>query len=69
MSRFSTLPDMAGVLAWARKIVYGPGYRRARRGAFQRSRKWCQVCGLFRAEEATTGRGAIPLTRTLPPTT
>ena len=31
MSRFSTLPGMAGVLAWARKVVYGPGFRRAPR--------------------------------------
>ena len=52
MSRFSTLPDMAGVLAWAHKVVYGPGYRRARRAAFQRSGGVCQVCGLFPAAEA-----------------
>ena len=52
MSSFSTLPDMAGVLAWARKIVYGPGYRRARRAAFECSGGMCRLCGLFRAEEA-----------------
>ena len=52
MSRFSTMPDMAGVLAWARKIVYGPGYRRERRAAFQRSGGMCQLCGLFPAAEA-----------------
>ena len=52
MSRFSSLPDMAGVLAWARRVVYGPGFRRARSGAFQRSGGKCQVCGLFPAAEA-----------------
>ena len=52
MSRFSSLPEMAGVLSWARKVVYGPGYWRARREAFNRSGGWCQFCGLFRAEEA-----------------
>ena len=52
MSRFFRRPEMAGLLSWARKVVYGPGYRRARRGAFQRSDGWCQFCGLFPAEEA-----------------
>ena len=52
MSRFPSLPEMAGVLFWARKVVYGPGYRRARREAFDRVGNWCQFCGLFPAEEA-----------------
>ena len=53
MSGFSRLrPDAAGALTWARKVVYGAGYLRARRAAFQRSGGMCQLCGLFRAEEA-----------------
>ena len=52
MSKFShPLPGAAGVLAWARKVVYGPGYRRARREAFRRSGGICQLCGLRPAEE------------------
>ena len=43
MSRFSSLPEMAGVLSWARKVVYGPGYWRARDEAFARSGGWCQA--------------------------
>lgn len=53
MSTFSSLlPDAAGVLACAHKVVYGPGYRRARLEAFQRSGGICQFCGLRPAEEA-----------------
>ena len=52
MSRFSSVPEMAGVLSWARKVVYGPGYWRARAEAFARSGGWCQLCGLLRAREA-----------------
>ena len=53
MSKFFRLPPgVAGVLAGARKVVYGPGFRRARRAAFQRSDGMCQLCGLFPAEEA-----------------
>ena len=53
MSGFFHLPPgVGGFLAWARKAVYGPGYRRARRAAFRRSHGMCQLCGLFPAEEA-----------------
>lgn len=52
MSGFSTLPGMAGFRSWARKVVYGPGYRRARHAAFRCSRGMCRLCGLFPAEEA-----------------
>jgi hypothetical protein len=45
-------PGAAGALAWARKSVYGPGYRLARAAAFRRPGGMCQFCGLYPAEEA-----------------
>ena len=51
-SFFRRGPGVAGVLSWARKVVYGPGFCRARAGAFRRSAGWCQLCGLLPAEEA-----------------
>ena len=42
----------ASVLALARRVVYGPGYLRAREGAFRRSNGICQFCGNRRAAEA-----------------
>ena len=39
------------VVESARRVVYGPGYRRARDGAFRRSRGICQLCGKRPATE------------------
>lgn len=50
MSARCRLP--APVLAFVHRVVYGPGYRRAREGAFRRSGGDCQFCGARPAEEA-----------------
>ena len=42
----------ASVLEFAQRVVYGPGYRRAREEAFRRSGGLCQVCGSRPAQEA-----------------
>ena len=42
----------ASVLEFAQRVVYGPGYRRAREEAFRRSGGLCQFCGRRRAQEA-----------------
>ena len=70
-------PGAAGALAWARKSVYGPGYRLARAAAFRRSGGTggiCQLCGLSPAEEAhhwacryPADGLSVPLDRYLPP--
>lgn len=45
-------PPPASGLEFARRVVYGPGYWRAREVAFERSRGLCQLCGKRRAREA-----------------
>ena len=45
-------PPPAAGLELAQRVVYGPGYRRARERAFRRSRGLCQLCGKRRAQEA-----------------
>ena len=40
------------VVESARRVVYGPGFRRARDGAIRRSRGICQLCGKRRAAQA-----------------
>lgn len=45
-------PPLASAWEMARRVVYGPGYQRAREGAFERSRGLCQLCGKRRAQEA-----------------
>ena len=45
-------PLPADVLEFVRRVVYGPGYRRAREGAMRRSRGICQICGKRSAAEA-----------------
>ena len=51
MSRvFHWLPAFASKVT--HRVVYGPGYQRARRELFKRIGKTCQFCGLRPAEEA-----------------
>ena len=51
MSRFfRRLPAFASKVA--HRVVYGPGYQRARRELFERVGRICQFCGLRPAEEA-----------------
>ena len=42
----------ASVVEFGRRVVYGPGYERAREEAFRRACKTCQICGKRRATEA-----------------
>ena len=53
MSRFSGPPrGLEPFVEILHRVIYGPGYRRARKEAFARSRGICQYCGRRRATEA-----------------
>ena len=51
MSR-SPCSFLTPVVEFVDRIVYGPGFQRAREGAIRRSRGTCQICGKRRATQA-----------------